>query len=343
MGIRSLKDHCGLAFIAGSIAASEHFHAVLSEHTLAVIRVAVDDRLVVPANDAVVVQFPSVVEFATRYLHNGVSVKHGQRGLSRALDQAKAVEIQARLSPELRARAKSASTPFANAWMAPIPGADNPHWMAPGDWGVLLRRRFCLPMTVEETLCGNCFRTQSDVYGDHAVKCMRGPSRYMIHTAIRNSVVKVCAEALLAPVVEPSPFGNNLRPDVLLKFPAAGGRRKLAVIDVAMTSIQAHGQQALAAPGGAATRYEQEKRDTYQEHANAIQAELIPLIVDDAGAWGASSLPFFRRVAVRHAQRFDVSFSKALTTVMTFLSSSLMGAVANSIRRSIGTRPLYLP
>ena len=126
MGIRSLKDHCGLAFVAGSIAAREHFHAILNEHTLAAIRGAVDDRLVTPENDAVVVQFPSVVEFATRYLHNGVSAKHGQRGLSRALDQAKAVEIQARLPPQLRARAKSAATPFANAWMAPIPGADNP-------------------------------------------------------------------------------------------------------------------------------------------------------------------------------------------------------------------------
>ena len=110
-----------------------------------------------------------------------------------------------------------------------------------------------------------------------------------------------------------------------------------------MTTLQANEPRALAVPGGAATRYEQEKRDTYQEHADAIHAELIPLIVDDAGAWGESSLPFFRRVAVRHAQRFDVSFSKALTTVMTFLSSSLMGAVANAIRRSTGTRPLYLP
>ena len=48
MGIRSLKDHCGLAFVAGSVAAREHFHAVLNEHALAAIRGAVDDRLVMP-------------------------------------------------------------------------------------------------------------------------------------------------------------------------------------------------------------------------------------------------------------------------------------------------------
>ena len=122
-----------------------------------------------------------------------------------------------------------------------------------------------------------------------------------------------------------------------------GGRVQLVVLDFAMTTIAAGRSSALLAPGGAATRYEAKKRSKYQAAADEINAQLVPLIVDDAGAWGESALPFWRRVAARYAQRFDLSVPKAITSVMSMVSSTLMAAIARTLRRSLTQRPGYLP
>jgi hypothetical protein len=130
-----------------------------------------------------------------------------------------------------------------------------------------------------------------DVYGDHSVVCMHGPARYKIHNAIRDTTVRVCQEALLSPIVEPELPGGG-RGDVLLRFPGPAGNRSLVVVDFAMTTIATRPRAALAAPGGAATRYEQTKREKYQTHSDEMGAELVPVIVDEAGAWGESALAF---------------------------------------------------
>jgi hypothetical protein len=95
---------------------------------------------------------------------------------------------------------------------------------------------------------------------------MHGPARYKIHNAIRDTTVRVCQEALLSPIVEPELPGGG-RGDVLLRFPGPAGNRSLVVVDFAMTTIATRPRAALAAPGGAATRYEQIKRDKYQTRA----------------------------------------------------------------------------
>jgi hypothetical protein len=125
----------------------------------------------------------------------------------------------------------------------------------------------------------------ADVYGDHSVVCKHGPARYKIHNAIRDTTVRVCQEALLSPIVEPELPGGG-RGDVLLRFPGPAGNRSLVVVDFAMPTIATRPRAALAAPGGAATRYEQIKRDKYQTRADEMGAELVPVIVDDAGAMG---------------------------------------------------------
>jgi hypothetical protein len=94
---------------------------------------------------------------------------------------------------------------------------------------------------------------------------------------------------------------------------------------------------------GPATRYEQIKRDKYQTRADEMGAELVPVIVDDAGAWGESALPFWKRIIRRFAQRFDLAMSKASAVVMGAVSSAMMTAVAHAIRSSAIKRPSYMP
>jgi hypothetical protein len=58
---------------------------------------------------------------------------------------------------------------------------------------------------------------------------------------------------------------------------------------------------------------------------------LLLAIVDDAGAWGESALPFWKRIIRRFAQRFDLAMSKASVVVMGAVSSAVMNAM---MRRS---------
>jgi hypothetical protein len=173
---------------------------------------------------------------------------------------------------------------------------------------------------------------------------MHGPNRYAIHNAIRNTMARICQDALLSPVIEPSPFNESeKRPDVLLRFRGPGGSIRLVVVDVAMTTVATRRAAALAEPGGAATRYEQTKRVKYQALADEMGAELVPLVVDDCGAWGESALPFWRRIAGRYAVRFDLSRSKAMVSVMGAVATALMSAVAKAIRTSAAPRSSFLP
>jgi hypothetical protein len=342
-GLRQIAVHCGVAFIAAAISAAEHFPTILVEHVREQLSHTVDAWLTQPEDDVHIQQFPSVVDTTMRYLENGIPERNGQRKLSRELDRAMAEELKPQMAPALRARVTSAAAPHANAWMAPSPGADKPQWLNPSEWDVLIRRRLCLPVSDTEVQCGNCLRSKCDVMGNHAVACMRGPSRWTIHNTIRDAVSRVCQDALLSPVVEPTCFETNERPDVLIRFPGIGGRRSLAVVDVAMTSTHTNIRAATASPGGAATVYEANKRRKYQARADEIRADLVPLIVDDCGAWGKSALPFWRRVAARYQIRYDISNAKAMSAVMGVISSAMMGAVARAILCSVARRPSYLP
>jgi hypothetical protein len=335
-GLRSIADHCGIAFVAATVAAHELFPALLSQQTRDQLARSADTWLVL--DDPVLLRFPPVAEFVTRYVDDGVAVRHAQRMLSRRLDRATSDALSPSLPEALQTRIVSAASPHANAWLAPAPGADAPRWLSPADWDVLIRRRLVLPIAAAPSRCGNCGVATADVYGDHSVVCMHGPARYKIHNAIRDTTVRVCQEALLSPIVEPELPGGG-RGDVLLRFPGPAGNRSLVVVDFAMTTIATRPRAALAAPGGAATRYEQIKRDKYQTRADEMGAELVPVIVDDAGAWGESALPFWKRIIRRFAQRFDLAMSKASVVVMGAVSSAMMTAVAQAIRSSAIKRP----
>jgi hypothetical protein len=85
-GLRSISDHCGIAFVAATVAVHELFPAVLRQDSLDHLARCADSWLVL--DDPVLLRFPPVAEFVTRYVDDGVAVRHAQRMLSRRLDRA---------------------------------------------------------------------------------------------------------------------------------------------------------------------------------------------------------------------------------------------------------------
>jgi hypothetical protein len=131
-GFRSIADHCGIAFVAATVAAHELFPALLSQPTRDQLARSADTWLVL--DDPVLLRFPPVAEFVTRYVDDGVAVRHAQRMLSRRLDRATSDALSPSLPEASQTRIASAASPHANAWLAPAPGADAPRWLSPADW-----------------------------------------------------------------------------------------------------------------------------------------------------------------------------------------------------------------
>jgi hypothetical protein len=118
-GLRSIADHCGIAFVAATVAAHELFPALLSQQTRDQLARSADTWLVL--DDPVLLRFPPVAEFVTRYVDDGVAVRHAQRMLSRRLDRATSDALSPSLPEALQTRIVSAASPHANAWLAPAP------------------------------------------------------------------------------------------------------------------------------------------------------------------------------------------------------------------------------
>jgi hypothetical protein len=71
-------------------------------------------------------------------------------------------------------------------------------------------------------------------------KCI-SPRKNGVH-AIRNTMARICQDALLPPVIEPSPFNESeKRTDVLLRFRGPGGSTRPVVVDVAITTVATRG------------------------------------------------------------------------------------------------------
>jgi hypothetical protein len=334
MGLTRGADHCGLAFIAASVAASSLLPRLISsDEVAAAIRTTADDRVTVPAADSAVASFSPVVAEATRYLDAGVVRAHAQRELSSLLHQAQADELFPRLDRTLLARCVSAGAPHASSWLAPPPGASQPDWLSPAEFGVAIRRRLGEPVASAPGLCGNCGVAMADVLGDHAIACMRGPSKWAVHNAMRDAVSRFAGAALWSPVVEPTIDAGD-RVDVLLRIRGALGRVERIALDIATVSTTVHVNAAIAKPGGAATAYEALKRLRYGAAAERAGMAFVPLVADSAGAWGESSLPLFRRLAGAWGRRLDLSFGRAVTLLMSSLSTALMRGIAGSVLRA---------
>jgi hypothetical protein len=69
-------------------------------------------------------------------------------------------------------------------------------------------------------------------------------------------------------------------------------------------------------PGGHATAYEARKHATYGTLCQREGYDLIPVIVDSFGAWGAAALAHFRKLAAGISRRFGEPYAVVLQLLM---------------------------
>jgi hypothetical protein len=173
-------------------------------------------------------------------------------------------------------------------------------------------------------LCNRDHRT--DDLGDSALTCMRCGRRVRAHNALRDHVVKICRDALLAPTVEPRiSMKSAQRGDISVQM--AG---KLWVIDVAITHPFASDNRlhALNKPAGAATAYEAVKVKKYSGILPKSQV-LIPFVLDTYGALGAT--------AIEALQKFVPHYARRLGITSTVASRIAFGRITISVIRSMAS------
>ena len=185
--------------------------------------------------------------------------------------------------------------------------------------------------TAQPQPCSRCeaFRGDAvtrDRFGHHALCCMAGGARCVLHNSLVDRIFADAAFGLLHPVGEAHPFADGDRLDIVFRTGTCE-----TLVDVAVTcpfrpsSIAAAG----ATPSGAATAYEAVKRARYGAKCRAGQ-ELVPLVFDTFGGAGLSGRPVLSRIASAFARRFGSRTARVLffTRLVTLVVSKCAGVVA---------------
>jgi hypothetical protein len=166
-------------------------------------------------------------------------IRHAQRKLSAIIDAELFAVRLANATPVHQAHWRSAGVQYAGTWLCPSAGDENPIWLAPASFIVLLRHRFALPLSATPAaLCAFCgVAGIVDVYGLHSLLCTSGGSRWALHNALRDQLYFILRDCNWSPRLEVQPFATHpsLRLDIVVTF-GPGSPRHYAAIDVSVIS-----------------------------------------------------------------------------------------------------------
>jgi hypothetical protein len=333
LGIRRAAEVAAVAFVASATCAPSNFGVFLM-HPEAL---PPDAELVCVVSSPDLTFSPTLAALAASYVEKGGEFgDHRQRLLTEELLGARAAAAAARLDVVGQARVTSAGAPHASCWLLPAEHG-NHVWLSPAEFLAVFRLRLGLPVVPEGSRCGLCgsqSAAEVDTLGRHALACMHGGSRTLLHNALRNELTTLCSEALWQPAREVRPFRTqpNARIDILLR----GAHRTPVCVDVALTSPLQRSSAAAAASsaGGAATSYEAVKRARYGTAAEDMGYALVPFVGDMLGAWGATASQMLRRLSRAWGLRMAVPASRASAVVHSRLSLALQRGVAGLLLKA---------
>lgn len=206
--------------------------------------------------------------------------------------------------------------PVDKIGMAELPGEAFVAW---------IRYRLCQPLLASPQTCPLCRTAESDVFGDHVLKCMATGHKNKWHTDVLRALFNVCSGALLYPAREvhcfPQDYGKRL--DLVLPRHSLGVKEIL--VDVSVTgkflpSVSACLKQVASA-----------KVASYGSLLESHQ-ELIPVIFSAYGAVNPEGLQFIDRIVKSYGARFGAS-SKRLAHFK--IHSALAKDVATSLARGV--------
>jgi hypothetical protein len=258
-----------------------------------------------------------------------VQPRHLQRLFTQRIEDVQRSLLFVRLSEIAQARLQSCSAPMASSWLAPLPGSDDPLWLPSSAFITLVRFRLGLPVAATDSHCVMCGET-ADSYGYHSITCASG--RYGLHNTVRDSIFAMASAATWAPSLEPHimPEKWGTRADILARIGPNMNQADVYAIDVAVIAphTKVWLRSAIDHPGGAASRYEDEKVRKYGSRRDHPGVSVIGCVADMFGAWGEQAVALITKLAHAWGHRFDLHPSRAVPLVFGALSTRFQSGVA---------------
>jgi hypothetical protein len=162
--------------------------------------------------------------------------------------------------------------------------------------------------------------------------------RTRLHNGLERDLYDLCGRALTGPMRQPSPWPQNIRPDLMCTGLQPGGAS--TPIDVAVTSIYARGHMAEAAssPGGAAAAYEATKKQHYTRALARADHGVVPFVIDIFGAMGPSAAGLVAKLSRLIAARFNTPYAQCLREVKQQLQTGHQRRLAQLLHYNAGER-----
>ena len=258
-----------------------------------------------------------------------------QKILSRSLQVAARSALLSQSSTSDQARLRATSAPHASAWLQAVPARALNQKMTHAEFLAAVQLWLgCSQMGVD-SWCSKCDQLM-DSQGFHVMTCMAGGDAVALHNALRDFIYAKACSAGLNPAREQSrilPDAPRRRPgDIVVPlWPGGAG----AALDFAVTSpLQASMvTQAAQEPLAAAAAYEQMKRDdrNTQQLCSERGLQLIPMVVESFGGWGASGEKALKVIAHALAARRGMEVSSVASELYRGLGIIIMRAHARSL------------
>jgi hypothetical protein len=223
---------------------------------------------------------------------------------------------------------------YSGLWIYGSVGRDSDHlWMKPEVFCAAIKLRLGLPLASAPATCDRCRTAVSDIYGDHALSCMNGGYKGLIHTALREGLIAMAAKGGFHPRREARVFtdGSNDRLDVVLAM--SKDYNNTWGIDVA--TVHALQPEALThltrfEHSAFATHYEKVKFKRYgAQVAGTDNLILQPFVVDSLGGFSTTAISVVHHIAPAFAANAELHRSVATRKLFHRLVSCVVSGYAS--------------
>ncbi len=223
--------------------------------------------------------------------------------------------------------ANLARNKLASIWVAPDFDQMELALLPPASFLHYARFRLGEPLATDPLPCScpTCDQV-CDVFGDHALKCMRTGAKQKWHHALERAISTLASTALWRPDREPHPFATAPSRRLDIALPSGTFiQDKMTLIDVTVT----HDLDLTVPrpPGHAATRKASEKHTTYGEFVDPTTQTLLPLPFETIGGHTKEVAGFLSRLSSAVAARHDAG----RMYVPAVISSTITRAVADRL------------
>jgi hypothetical protein len=346
LSLSSAALAAGPAYAAACLDAAPLLPRLASGAALAFVQTT-DPLLATALADPRLASFPSVLETIRHDLQSENPGRRRQRVYGELLAKARVSALRSRLDRDGAARLSSLACPSATAWLYGTPEAANDDWMQAAELRTLLLHHLGLPLAEAPIRCALCHAVDADVFGRHAVVCMKTGCRNVLHNSMRDECARLARLALLAPSLETYVFPGVRKHRMDLTYVLGDVQR---LVDFAVTSplsSASSASKAAAAPGGWATQYgESAKVRKYAPliaeaaRNGGISQTLVPFVADTFGALGKPALEWLRELALALTARYNnpARYGSLKRLVLHRVSFTLARGVARLLNAAMGYR-----